>query len=163
MHQTIKPAPVRKSVRVGAAPTRAFEVFTTAIGRWWPKTHHIGASDPETFVIEPRQGGRWFERGVDGVECEIGKVLVWDPPARLVLAWQVSADWKFDPGLVTEVEVRFIPDGAGGTRVELEHRNLERYGDRAEALRQTIDSPGGWSGILQLFAEFAHQSGSNAS
>jgi uncharacterized protein YndB with AHSA1/START domain len=155
--QTISPAPVRKSVRVAAPRERAFEVFTAGIGRWWPKSHHIGAADLDTLVIEPRQGGRWYERDVDGSECEVGKVLVWDPPARLVLCWQLSADWKFDPDLITEVEVRFIADGANATRVELEHRNLERFGERAEAMRQQIDAPDGWSGLLQLFAQSAAQ------
>jgi len=155
MNQTVMPAPVRKSVRVDAPPERAFEVFTAGIGRWWPKSHHIGAAELDAPVIEPKAGGRWYERGVDGVECEIGKVLVWEPPARLVLAWQLTADWKYDRNLVTEVEVRFIPDGAGATRVKLEHRNLERYGDRTDVLRGQIDSAGGWSSLLQLFAEAA--------
>jgi uncharacterized protein YndB with AHSA1/START domain len=156
MSLTITPAPVRKSVRVGVPPARAFEVFTAAIGRWWPSTHSIGASAFETQVIEPRQGGRWFERGVDGVECDIGTVLVWEPPARLVLGWQLNSEWRFDPGLVTEVEVNFISDGENATRVELEHRHLERLGDRAEALRQRIDAPSGWGGLLQLFAQCAN-------
>ena len=155
--QRIQPAPVRKSLVVRAPQARAFEVFTAGIGRWWPKSHHIGASDPETVVIEPKVGGRWYERGVDGAECEVGKVLAWDPPGRVVLAWQVSADWKFDPDLVTEVEVRFIPDGQGATRVELEHRHLERFGERAENVRAQIDAPNGWGGLLQLFADAAAQ------
>jgi uncharacterized protein YndB with AHSA1/START domain len=158
MNKIVRPAPVRKSVRVGAPPDRAFAVFTADIGRWWPKSHHIGASDLDTVVIEPKAGGRWYERGVDGAVCEHGKVLVWEPPARLVLAWQIAADWKFDSNLVTEVEVRFIADGADATRVELEHRNLERFGDGAEAMRQAIDSPDGWTGILQLFKQAAGQS-----
>ena len=83
---------------------------------------------------------------------------MWEPPARLVLAWQLTADWKFDPSLITEVEVRFIADGANKTRVELEHRNLERYGERADGLRATIDSPEGWGGLLQLFKQAAEQS-----
>jgi uncharacterized protein YndB with AHSA1/START domain len=153
MHRTITPAPVRKSVRVGAPPVRAFDVFTAGMGRWWPKTHHIGASDLDTLIMEPREGGRWFERGVDGAECEVGKVLVWEPPSRLVLAWQLTADWKFDPDLITEVEVRFIPDGDNATRVELEHRHLERFGQGADAVRRQIDAPDGWSGLLQLFAQ----------
>ena len=124
--RTITPAPVRKSVRVSAPREHAFEVFTAGIGRWWPKSHHIGAADLDTLVIEPREGGRWFERGVDGSECEVGKVLVWDPPARLVLVWQLTPEFKYDPNLITEVEVQFIADGANATRVELEHRNLER-------------------------------------
>ena len=157
MNRTISPAPVRKSVRVAAPPERAFEVFTAGIGRWWPKSHHIGAADLDTLVIEPRQGGRWYERDVDGSECEVGKVLVWDPPARLVLAWQLTPEWKHDPALVTEVDVRFIADGANATRVELEHRNLERMGERADAMRQQIDGPGGWGDLLQLFAQSAAQ------
>ena len=156
-NRTIMPEPVRKSVRVAVSPQRAFEVFTAGVGRWWPKSHHIGSAELDTQVIEPKAGGRWFERGVDGAECEIGKVLAWEPPSRLVLGWQLNADWKFDPDLVTEVEVRFLPDGANATRVELEHRNLERLRDRAEALRQQIDSPEGWGGLLQLFAQCASQ------
>jgi uncharacterized protein YndB with AHSA1/START domain len=157
MQRTIMPAPVRKSVRVSAPRERAFEVFTAGIGRWWPKTHHIGAADLDTHVIEPRQGGRWFERCVDGSECEVGKVLVWDPPARLVLAWQLNADWKYDPNLITEVDVQFIAESASDTRVELEHRNLERMGDGVDTIRQKIDAPDGWGALLQLFAQSATQ------
>jgi uncharacterized protein YndB with AHSA1/START domain len=156
--RTITPAPVRKSVTVDAPPQHAFAVFANRIGLWWPKSHHIGAAEPESVVIEPRQGGGWFERGVDGTECEIGKVLVWEPPSRLVLGWQLTADWRFDPDLLTEVDVRFIPDGDNATRVELEHRHLERFGDRADALRRQIDAPEGWGGLMALFAQFAARS-----
>ena len=105
--QRIQPAPVRKSVTVKAPPAKAFEVFTAGIGRWWPKSHHIGATEPQTVVIEPKADGRWYELGLDGVECEVGKVLVWDPPGRLVLGWQLRDDWTFDPELITEVDIRF--------------------------------------------------------
>ena len=155
MNRTITPAPVRRAVTVAAPPALAFEVFASRIGSWWPKSHHIGAAEPETVVIEPREGGRWFERAPDGSECEVGKVLVWDPPARLVLAWQLTAEWRFDPQLVTEVEVRFTPEGQGATRVELEHRNLERFGEPAEQVRGQIDAPSGWAGILDLYARAA--------
>ena len=157
INKTIVPAPVRKNVRVGAQPQRAFKIFTDGMGRWWPKSHHIGAADLDALVIEPKAGGRWYERGVDGSECDVGRVLIWEPPARLVLAWQLTADFKFDAGLITEVEVRFIAEGANATRVELEHRNLERYGERADGFRTTIDSPEGWSGLLQLFKQTAEQ------
>jgi uncharacterized protein YndB with AHSA1/START domain len=157
MQRTISPAPIRRSIEVAAPRDRAFEVFTAGIGRWWPKTHHIGKAELDTLVIEPRQGGRWYERDVDGSECEVGKVLVWEPPARLVLAWQLTPEFKYDPDLITEVEVQFIAEGANATRVELEHRNLERFGDRAEAMRQQIDGAGGWGDLLQLFAQFATQ------
>jgi uncharacterized protein YndB with AHSA1/START domain len=157
VNRTINLAPVRKSVRVAAPRERAFEVFTAGIGRWWPKTHHIGAADLDTLVIEPRAGGRWYERGVDGSECEVGKVLVWEPPARLVLCWQLTPEWTYDPDLITDVEVQFVADGANATRVELEHRNLERMGPRADALRQQIDGPNGWGTLLELFTQSAAQ------
>ena len=155
MTRTIQPAPVRQTLTVKAAPARAFEVFTAGIGRWWPKQHHIGAVEPETIVIEPRSGGRWFERAPDGTECELGKVLVWSPPARLVLAWQLGADFKFDPDLITEVELNFTDAGDGQTRVDFEHRNLERFGERAEVVRSQIGAPSGWPAILALFAQSA--------
>jgi uncharacterized protein YndB with AHSA1/START domain len=150
----IQPAPVRKSIFVDAPQERAFEVFTNGIGRWWPKSHKIGQADLERPVLEPKSGGRWYELGVDGSQCEVGKVLLWEPPARLILIWQLTAEFKFDPNLVTEVDVSFTPEGSG-TRVDLEHRNLERLGESAEALREAIDAPGGWGGLLQLFAEAA--------
>ena len=152
MNTQISPAPVRKSVHVDAQPERAFEVFTTGIGRWWPKTHKIGPADLDRPVIEPREGGRWFELHVDGSECEIGKVAVWEPPSRLVLIWQLTPEFQYDPDLITEVEVRFTPDG-DGTRVDLEHRDLERMGEKADAMRETVGGPRGWPGLLALFAE----------
>ncbi|HVV91904.1 MAG TPA: SRPBCC family protein [Hyphomicrobiales bacterium] len=152
MTLTIAPAPVRSSVRVNATQRRAFEVFTAGMGRWWLKTHKIGAVEMADTVVEPRVGGRWYEKGVDGTECEWGRVLAWEPPSRLVLAWQINGRWQFDPDLVTEVEIRFIPDGEDGTRVELEHRNIERFGAEADAARAAFDSPGGWPGLLGSFA-----------
>lgn len=154
MSTQIRPAPVRKSIFVKASQEHTFAVFTSGIGQWWPKSHHTGKSELDRPVIEPEAGGRWYELGVDGSQCEVGKVLVFDPPERLVLIWQLDAQFTFDPDLVTEVEVRFTPE-EGGTRVDLEHRDLERLGDTADTLRQAIDSPGGWSGLLQLFADAA--------
>jgi uncharacterized protein YndB with AHSA1/START domain len=156
MNRQIQPAPVRRTVTVKAGQARAFEVFTANIGRWWPRSHHIGQAELDTITIEGREGGRWFERGVDGTECDIGRVLTWQPPSRVVLGWQLTAEWRFDPELVTEVEVNFIPEGPGQTRVELEHRNLERFGDRAEAVRGQIDAPSGWTLVLQQFVESAN-------
>lgn len=155
MNRTIQPAPVRKSVVVQAPPHRAFDVFTARLGDWWPRSHHIGTSEPQTFVIEPRAGGRWFERGIDGTECDIGHVLLWEPPHRLILAWQLSAEFKYVRDLVTEVELRFTPEGTRATRVDLEHRNLERYGELAEKVRESVGSPNGWSAILEHFARAA--------
>jgi uncharacterized protein YndB with AHSA1/START domain len=155
MTRTITPAPVRKSVRVKATAPRAFEVFTQRMSQWWKPSHSINASPMVAAVTEPREGGRWFERGADGSECQWGRVLVWQPPTRLVLAWQIDAQWQFDPELVTELDIRFVPDGDGMTRVELEHRHIERFGDKAAALRESLDSPDGWSGLLAAFADRA--------
>jgi uncharacterized protein YndB with AHSA1/START domain len=154
-------ASIQKSVTVETDQARAFEVFTARHGAWWPSTYHIGESEFETSVIEPYEGGRWFERGVDGSECDWGRVLVWEPPRRLVLAWQITADWQFDPGLVTEIEIRFEPVATTRTRVDLEHRHLERFGARAAEMRAIFDSggvpgaPQGWAGILREFAAAA--------
>lgn len=155
MSRRIAPAPVRKTIRVETQPAQAFEVFTAAIGRWWLPSHSINGSPLKDVVIERRVGGRWYERGEDGSECDWGRVLVWDPPERLVLAWQIDGQWRFNGDLVTEVEVRFIADGEHATRVELEHRNIDRLGDQAEAIRKAIDSPEGWQGLLERFAAAA--------
>lgn len=144
--------PVRKQVVVEAPPERAFRVFTQKFNLWWPRDHHIGKAELDEAVIEPHAGGRWYERGTDGSECEWGRVLVWDPPKRLVMAWQINHQWQYDPSLVTEVELRFTPVGPMQTRVELEHRNLERFGDHAETMRQAFDSDHGWITHLTLFA-----------
>lgn len=142
---------VTKVIRVNAAPAVAWRVFV-AMGTWWPlPSHHIGRADAVDAVIEPRVGGRWYERGADGSTCDWGRVLTWEPHQRLVLAWQISAEWQHDPGLHTEVEVRFVPDGAG-TRVELEHRGLGAYGARRDEMRAAFDSEGGWNGMLAAFA-----------
>jgi uncharacterized protein YndB with AHSA1/START domain len=151
MDGEIRPAPVRKTIHVRAAPERAFHVFTAEMTRWWHPDHHIGKSPLKAAVVEPRAGGRWYEIDEDGSTCEWGKVLVWEPPGRVVFAWQLTSEWKYDPAFVTEVEVCFIPDG-NGTRIELEHRNLERYGQAADSVRRSLDSPEGWAGGLRLFA-----------
>jgi uncharacterized protein YndB with AHSA1/START domain len=151
MTKTIAVAPVKKNVVVKASPARAFEIFTAGMTRWWPATHTILKVPPREHVIEPRVGGRWYAIGVDGSECDNGKVLVWEPPGRLVLAWQLNADWQFDPELVTEVELRFEPDGANLTRVSLEHRYIERVGAKAQIARDQVDAPGGWTALLDLY------------
>jgi uncharacterized protein YndB with AHSA1/START domain len=148
----IHPAPVRKSIVVPADIAHAFSAFTGSIGRWWPRSKSIGSSPLADVVLEGRAGGRWYERGTNGAECEWGKVLVWEPPARLILAWQIDGEWKYDPALVTEVEVTFTALGAKETRVDLEHRNLERFGDKGVRIREMVDSESGWNGVLKSFA-----------
>lgn len=148
-----EPSPtVRKSLVVDAPPERAWKIFTGM--RWWPLDKHIGKADPKEAVLEPRQGGRWFERGVDGSECDWGRVLAWEPSNRLVLSWEISAQWKHDPAIQSEVEIRFTAEGKG-TRIDLEHRKLEVYGARAADMAALVSSPGGWPGILADFAKAA--------
>lgn len=145
---------VKKTIHVAAPQKVAFQVFTQEMKTWWPlESHHIGKAKAVDAVIEGKVGGRWYERGEDGSECSWGQVLAWDPPSRVVLAWQISADWKFDAALHTEVEVHFIADGPHRTRVELEHRGLDRYGPRADEMRGIFDSAGGWSGLLEAFTQ----------
>jgi len=144
---------VRKFIVVNASQSHAFNVFVEHHGEWWPlDRYHIGSAPAETAVIEPRVGGRWFERGRDGRECDWGRVLVWEPPNRIVLSWDITANWQFDRNLGTEVEVRFLATGQNTTRLELEHRLLDRYGEHAERMRSTFESDSGWGAILQRYA-----------
>jgi uncharacterized protein YndB with AHSA1/START domain len=144
---------VHRSITVQAPPERAWTVFTERMGAWWPgDTHHVG-DEPGEAMLESREGGRWYERGREtGAECDWGYVIAWDPPRRLVLAWQLDPDFRYDPdpARVTEVEVRFLPEG-DATRVELTHSGFERHGDASEKIRDAIDSPGGWSDLLALY------------
>jgi hypothetical protein len=146
---------MKKTITVEASQAKAFRVFTERFDAWWPREHKIGRAALERAVLEPREGGRWYEVDVDGSECDWGRVLAFEPSARLLLAWQISAQWRFDPDFSTEVEVRFIPESPTRTRVELEHKHLERYGDQAGTMRDTFSSPAGWSGLLARFADAA--------
>lgn len=151
---TLTVAPVRKQLVVDATAQRAFDVFTAQLASWWPyDSHKLGSVAAETVVMEPGVGGRLLERGVDGSECLWGHVRVWEPPARVVFSWEINADWRYDPNIDVEVEVRFVAESPARTRVELEHRNLEAYGERAQELRQALDSDGGWGVLLARFAD----------
>lgn len=145
---------VTRSVVVNAARERAFAVFTDRFFDWWPKGHHIGDADMAAAIIEPREGGRWYERGEDGVECEWGRVLAWEPPERLVLSWHLQGDWNYDPdpAKASEIEVRFVAETPNQTRVELVHRRIERH-DNPSAVAEGVSSPGGWGGILAALAD----------
>jgi uncharacterized protein YndB with AHSA1/START domain len=150
-------APVRRDVTVEAPAERAFSVFVERQSAWWPADYHIGEQAPEAIVVEPHQGGRWFERAPDGRECDWGRVLAWEPPNRIVLSWQINAEWQFDPDEAkgSEVEVTFTPSGPSSTHVQLEHRNFERHGAGAPTVRESIAGEGGWAGILARFAKEA--------
>ena len=143
---------VRRQIVVPADRQRAFEVFTARMTDWWPSAHHIGSAPIAEIVIEPREGGRWYTRHEDGSTTYTGVVVAWEPGERLVVTWQIGADWRYHAELVTTVEVRFVAEGPGRTRVELEHRDLERFGPEAERMRQTFSEPGAWTGTLAAYA-----------
>jgi uncharacterized protein YndB with AHSA1/START domain len=148
---------VRKEILVEAPRARAFRVFTASLDSWWPREHKIGRAGLKRAVMEERAGGRWFEIDEDGSECEWGKVLVWEPPQRIVLAWQITGDWRYDASFVTEVEVTFEAVGPSATKVALEHKDLDRFGDAREKIRAAFESPGGWVGLLEKFARAAEK------
>jgi len=152
VNRAIEIAPVRKSVVVDATAAQAFDLFTTGMDRWWPKSHAIGPAPLSESILEPFVGGRWYTRHEDGSEVVVGHVRVWQPAARLVVSWEISADWKPDPRpkFTSELEVRFTAEPGGRTRLDLEHRNFERMGAAAgEKMRKDVD--GGWPTLLELF------------
>ena len=144
---------VRQSVTVRATPAAAFAIFTDDFDSWWPRSHHIGRSPMKKAFVEGRAGGRCYTLQEDGTECDWGTVLVWEPPRRLVLAWQIGAGWQYEPDLAkaSEVEVQFAALADGRTRVDLEHRGFERMGPAGDAMRSAVDSPNGWTGTLALY------------
>jgi uncharacterized protein YndB with AHSA1/START domain len=149
---TVTIAPVRKSIRVNANQERAFEVFTSGLGRWWPRDKGIGKLPMQAAVMEPRLGGRWYELAEDGSQTNVGKIIAWEPPKRFVMTWDINSQWKPDTTVSSEVEVKFIPDGTNATRVELEHRRFEQMGAEAGAtMRNSVD--GGWPGMLERFKQ----------
>lgn len=145
-------APIIQSVTVAVPPQRAFDLFTGRMGDWWMASHHIGEKPFAAIVIEPHAGGRWYERDADGGECPWGKVLDWDPPRRVLLAWQLKADFSFDPEFVTELEIAFAPQG-DGTQVTLMHRDLHKFGDVAPQVVAGMNE--GWAALLGGYAAFA--------
>jgi uncharacterized protein YndB with AHSA1/START domain len=161
MTVSIAAVPVRRSIVVEVPVDDAFDVFTSEIGSWWPATHHIGASPMTGMAIEPRVDGRCFSTHEDGAECEFGTVLAWEPPHRLVFTWQITPQWKFEPdrARASEVEVRFHALSGGGTRVDLEHRFLDRHEGGGESMHAAVDGAGGWTMVLARFTERAARRG----
>lgn len=152
--------PVRCAVTVPLPPERAFALFTEGYYSWWPHGHHLGKADLADVVLEPRTGGRYYERGVDGSECDWGQVLACDPPHRIVVSWQINANDETwfpdpDPANASEFEVTFTGQPDGQTRVELEHRHFERHGSGGAGIHAGVSSPGGWVTILDSYAKVA--------
>jgi len=150
--QRIKPAPIRKTLRVAASPERAFDTFV-AMGPWWLRDHSVIAQAQQTeqvdVVIEPHVGGRWYEVGANGGTYDWGRVVAFERPERLVLLWQLGLDFEFHADLETTVEVLFRSEGEH-TVVEFEHRDLERMGENAAQVLESMD--GGWGALLDRFA-----------
>ena len=137
--QTTEIAPLVKTVIVNRSPEEAFRIYTEGIATWWPLETHAPSQKSEIVVMEPREGGRLYERTTDGDEVEWGEILAWDPPHRLVHSWHLGRP------IATEVEVRFTPEGAG-TVVKLIHRGWERHGEDAANLRASYDT--GWDFVF---------------
>ena len=146
---------VTTSIVVEASIEKAFSVFTDDIGSWWTPEHHILQADLKEMVFEPRVGGRIIDRGVDGSECAWARVLTYEPPNRLVFSWDVSLQWQLeiDHSRTSEVEVRFIAETPERTRLELEHRNLDRHGPGWESVRDGVADDGGWPLYLARYAD----------
>jgi len=148
-------ASVRTQIVVDAPIARAFSVFTEQFDRIKPREHNLLDVEIAETVFERREGGRIYDRGVDGSECHWARVLAYDPPDRVVFSWDISPQWQIesDHAKTSEVEVRFIAETPARTRVELEHRNLDRHGAGWESARDGVGSEGGWPLYMQRFAE----------
>ena len=145
---------VRTEIVVDAPIQRAFDVFTTQFDRIKPREHNMLGVDIAESVFEPRVGGRIYDRGVDGTECQWARVLAFEPPERIVFTWGISPHWQVetDPERTSEVEVRFVSESPDRTRVELEHRNLDRHGDGWQGMAEGVRGGDGWPLYLQRFA-----------
>lgn len=144
---------VTHSVLVPLSPGKAFELFVDRFDTWWPREgHKLLDQDLAEVVIEPREGGRWYERAVDGSECDWGYVKELDPPNGIVLAWHLDPHFNFDPdpARATTVEVSFDAE-ADQTRVTLEHRGFEVHGEAGAGMRESVGGDGGWAALLALY------------
>jgi uncharacterized protein YndB with AHSA1/START domain len=145
---------VRTAIVVDAPLERAFSVFTEGFGRFKPREHNLLDVEIAETVFESRVGGHLYDRGVDGSECRWARVLAYEPPDRVVFSWDISPQWRLETDVkkASEVEVRFVPESPRRTRVELEHRNLERHGEGWEGMREGVAGDDGWPLYLQRFA-----------
>ena len=155
MSPSVAATSVRHEIVVEAPIERAFSVFTDDFGSFKPREHNLLGVDIAETVFEPRVGGHVYDRGVDGSECRWARVLAYERPHRVVMSWDVSPQWQVeaDPEKTSEVEVRFFAESPDRTRVELEHRHLDRHGEGWEQVREGVDSEGGWPLYLRRFAD----------
>jgi uncharacterized protein YndB with AHSA1/START domain len=150
-------AVVRRSITVPVAQDKAFALFTERIGDFKPPEHNLLSVPIAETVLEPRAGGAIIDRGTDGTECRWARVLIFEPPARLVFSWDIGPTWQIeiDPAKASEVEVRFVAEASGSTRVELEHRHLDRHGPGWESVRDGVADEQGWPLYLERYAKLA--------
>ncbi|MBV8386078.1 MAG: SRPBCC family protein [Acidimicrobiia bacterium] len=151
---------VSASIVVDAPIQRAFDVFTKDFGRFKPPEHNMLGLEIRETVFEPRVGGYLYDRGVDGRECRWAQVLVYEPPTRVVLSWNISPQWQLetDPAKTSEWEVRFVEEAPSRTRVEIEHRHLDRHGDGWEGVREGVGGADGWPLYLSRYATVVAES-----
>jgi uncharacterized protein YndB with AHSA1/START domain len=143
---------VRREVTVERDAESAFDAFTRELGAWWPGAYTFSGEAFATAEVEPREGGRWYERDRSGDETDWGEVRAWEPPSRLVLSWRVAADRTQEPPeRASEVDVRFLREREGRTRVVLTHRDFARHGEGAETMRAGMASEQGWRLLLDRF------------
>jgi uncharacterized protein YndB with AHSA1/START domain len=149
--------PVRKSVVVDTGVERAFALFTNRFDAIKPREHNLLAVPIAKTVFEPRVGGHIYDVGIDGSRCEWARVLVFEPPHRVVFSWDIGPTWQLesDPSKTSEVEVRFIAESDDRTRVQLEHRNLERHGTGWRSVADGVDGDAGWPLYLRRYVEIA--------
>ncbi|MES2276602.1 MAG: ATPase [Bacteroidota bacterium] len=151
--ETINLTSIKKEFTVEASQQTAFEVFTRKMDLWWPRSHHIGTTDMTEVVAELHEGGRWYSKHIDGSEAAIGYVQTYQPYDLFVLAWQIDADFKCNPDVITEVVVEFIAESSKRTRVKFEHKDLHKLGNG-----KVVDSMDeGWGQIMNLYKQFADQ------
>ena len=155
MSMPVQATTVRSEIVVEAPIERAFSVFVEQFDRIKPREHNLLAVDIAETVLEPREGGRIYDRGVDGSECPWARVLAFEPPRRLVFSWDIGPTWQLetDPARASEVEIRFVAESPERTRVELEHRHLERHGQGWEGVRDGVGATDGWPLYLQRYTD----------
>ena len=146
---------IKKQIVVKVPQDFAFNLYADNMGIWWPKEHHIGEAALADVILEKKTGGRWYEKDEDGKECDWGKMLAYDPHSRLLLQWQLNPDFKYDPALYTEVEVLFESLGPEETKVTLEHRKMENFGEHAEKMQRMFDQDNAWLQVLRGYARIA--------
>ena len=145
---------VNRHVVVDAPIATAFEVFTARFGDFKPREHNMLQSPIAQTVFEPRVGGHIYDRGEDGSECRWARIFAFEPPDRVVFSWDIGPTWQVetDPALTSEVEVRFVAETEDRTRVELEHRNIDRHGPGWQSVRDGVDNQEGWPLYLDRYA-----------